>query len=171
MIDRAKNITRYQQQNMERVLRGVFAKGDYDLLEAYLLRYPSAIVTLETALSLYGIIDEWANPPFRFSFQIGYRPIKDSNVDQIWDKEPYRSLGVTKMKHGKTSFQIYDKERLLLEVLRREKLLPQSIYKETIAFFRKEAEKGQLKPPLLRKYVKRLPKGALLQEKLQREIL
>ena len=91
-------------------------EGD-DLLSAYLLRYPSAVVTLETALSLYGITNEWLAPLFCFSFGLGYRPMDDPDITQIWDDNGIRLLGETKMEREGISFLCHDAERLRKEIL------------------------------------------------------
>ena len=100
MLEKAKGLSRSGQRNAIRFLRGVYGEEGDDVFEAFMLRYPKAVVTLETALSLHGIIDEWALPPFCLSFALGYRPVKEGRIRQLWDDDKTRLLGTTRMSPG-----------------------------------------------------------------------
>ena len=123
MIIKANEIKKRSRAGMKNPLRGIYVGEDYDLLAAIMARYPSGVATLETALSLHGITDEYLNPPFFLSFNLGYRPIKDERIVQIWEDRNTRALGTIAMERDGVEFLTYDKERLLLEVFRREKLI------------------------------------------------
>ncbi len=135
------------------------------------MRYPSAVVTLETALSLHGIIDEWLTPPFCLSFAIGYRPAKDPNVMQIWDANEIRMLGAKKMERGGITFFCHDAERLLLELWRREKHVSKEIMSKAVFWYRGKANSGELNLPRLREYISKMPKSKIYAERLRKEIL
>ena len=171
MLYKSNEISRSKQRSSTRLLRGVYGEEGDDLLSAYLLRYPSAVVTLETALSLYGITDEWLAPPFCFSFGLGFRPVDDPNIAQIWDDNLTRLLGATKMEREGISFLCHDAERLLLEFWRREKRVPREIMAKAVFWYRAKANSGELNLPKLREYISKMPKGKIYAERLRREIL
>ena len=171
MLEKAKGISRSRQRNAIRFLRGVYGREGDDAFEAFMLRYPKAVVTLETALSLHGIIDEWVLPPYCLSFALGYRPVKEGEVEQIWDDDKTRLLGATKVSRGSASFLCHDPERLLIELWRREKKVPRKVYAKAIFVYRQMASSGQLNLPKLREYIAKMPKGRIYAERLRREIL
>ena len=171
MLEKAKGLSRSGQRNAIRFLRGVYGEEGDDVFEAFMLRYPKAVVTLETALSLHGIIDEWALPPFCLSFALGYRPVKEGRIRQLWDDDKTRLLGTTRMSHGAVSFLCHDPERLLIELWRRERKVPREIYAKAIFAYRGMANSGELNLPKLREYIAKMPKARIYAERLRREIL
>ena len=171
MIIKAKEIDKRKRLDMDNPLRGIYASDDYDPLAAVMARYPSAVATLETALSLHGITDDYLKPPFFLSFNLGYRPIKDEQIAQIWEDKKTRVLGTITMERDGVEFLVYDKERLLLELLRREKLVALEAYSAAISYYRKAANDGTLNLPKLREYCKALPKGGLYRARIRKEIL
>ena len=171
MLNKSVNLSRSQQRASKRVLRGVYGDAEDDSFGAYMLRYPSAVVTLEAALSLHGIIDEWLTPPFSLCFAIGYRIIKDPNVHQIWDSNELRLLGVEKMERDGIAFLCHDIERLLIELWRREKRISREIFSKAIFWYRGKANSGELNLPKLREYICKMPKANIYAERLKREIL
>ena len=109
MIIKANEIKKRSRAGMKNPLRGIYVGEDYDLLAAVMARYPSAVATLETALSLHGITDEYLNPPFFLSFNIGYRPIKDERIVQIWEDRNTRALGTIAMERDGVEYFFLDK--------------------------------------------------------------
>lgn len=171
MIIKAKDLTKQQRQAMDHPFFGVYTKGDYDLLASIMTRYPTAVVTLETALSLYGITDVFLAPPFFLSFNIGYRPAKDDRIIQIWEDKATRLIGAELVERDGVKFLCYDKERLLLELFRREKLISMDAFQAAVFHYRKLASDGALSLPRLRDYCRLLPKGDLFRERIRKEIL
>ena len=171
MIIKANELKKRERATTEKTFRGIYVRGDYDELASVMARYPSAIVTLETALSLHGITDEYLAAPFFLSFNLGYRPIKDKRIHQIWENKATRSVGTIQMERDGITFLCYDKERLLLELFRREKLIGKEAYQSAIFHYRKAANDGSLNLPKLREYCKKLPKGDIYRERLRREVL
>ena len=75
------------------------------------------------------------------------------------------------MEREGVSFQCYDKERLLLELFRREKIIATEAFQSAIFHYRKLANEGKLNLPKIREYCEKLPKGKLYRERIRREIL
>lgn len=171
MIYCAKEISRNQQRKLKAKVRGIYSDEYADMFDIYLKRYPNCVITLETALAIHGLIDNWVEAPFDMAFQIGYRIIKDVNVKQYRDKKEFLSLGVIKQKHNNISYHIYDKERLLIELWRKEKYLQKDIYKQAIFSYRKLASSGQLNIPLIRQYLAKLPKFNIYTKRLSMEVI
>ena len=171
MLYKSAEITRNKQRQSTRLLWGVYGEAGDDSFSAHMLRYPNAVVTLDTALSIYGIIDEWLNPPYALSFPIGYRTVKDKSVAQIWDGDEFRLLGAKRIERDGVSFLCHDIERLLIELWRRERRLPRDIMAKAIFWYRAKANSGELNLPKLREYISKMPKGSIYSERLRKEIL
>ena len=171
MLSKSNKMTRSKQRSSTRLLRGVYGDESDDTLSAYFLRYPSAVLTLDSALSLYGIIDEWLTPPYFLSFALGYRPIKDSSIVQLWDNNELRLLGTVRIERDGIPFLCHDIERLLIELWRREKRLSREIMAKAVFWYREKANSGELNLPKLREYISKMPKGKIYAERLRKEIL
>ena len=171
MISKPKNLTRKDRKEMNHPFRGIYTQENDDLFASLMARYPTAIATLETALSLYGITDSFVAAPYFLSFNIGYRPVNDDRIFQIWENKKTRLLGTVAMEREGVSFQCYDKERLLLELFRREKIIATEAFQAAIFHYRKLANEGKLNLPKIREYCEKLPKGELYRERIRREIL
>lgn len=171
MIKKANCLTRMQRRHLKSPIRGIYVEGDYDLLDLYLTRYNTAVITLQTALSLHHLIDEWPNAPFDLCFKNGYRPIKDKLIRQYRDPPKIQQLGIELIKRNKINYYIYNKERLLIELWRRKKCIGNDIYKQAIHRYRYLAENGKLNIPLIKKYIASVPKSELFYCKLSDEVL
>jgi len=171
MIIRAGKLTRAERRAKLWLSHGIYTDGDYDELASVMARYPTAIVTLETALSLYGITDAFVSPPFFLSFGLGYRPVKEKDIVQIWEDDATRKLGALTMERDGIKFLCYDKERLLIELFRREKRIGLEAMKQAVFYYRAAVNDGKLNLPRIREYCQSLPKGEKYRERIRREIL
>lgn len=171
MIKKACLLSRTERKKYHSIIRGVYHSLDEEEFDIVLSRYSSAVVTLETALSFYNLIDNWIVKPYDFSFQKGYRKINDPRIKQYRDFKEILMLGVVQAVHNSTTFFIYDKERLLIELWRKEKYLQRDIYKQAIFSYRKLANNGELNIPLIREYISKLPKSNIYKKRLSTEVL
>lgn len=171
MIYKAIQISRNKQSKLNNPVRGFYTQGSFNYFDLYLLKYNTCVVTLKTALSIHGIIDDWVDFPFDFSFRDGYRQIKDERVNQFRDKDEIRLLGVEEKRRNQLTFKIYNKERLLIELWRKEKYLPKDVYKEAIYKYRSMVKAGTLNLPLLKEYIHKMPKSQIYLNRLSMEIL
>lgn len=171
MIYKAVEISRNKQNKLNKPVRGYYTKGSFDYFDIYVQRYSSGVVSLKTALSIHGLIDDWNNEPFDFCFKDGYRKINDEKINQYRDNEKIFGLGVEIKKTNKIEYKIYNKERLLIELWRKEKYISKDIYKEAIYSYRKLASNGELNIPLLKEYIRLIPKSQVYSKRLSMEVL
>ena len=171
MIAKARDVKRYKQKKLSSLTRGIYSTPEEDLFDVYLYKYKTGVITLETALSFYDLIDEWIETPYCFSFQTGYRKIHDSNIRQFRDKKEIANLGVITLKRHNTTINIYSKERLLIELWRKEKYISRDIYKQAIYNYRNLANSGELNIPLIKQYLSIIPKSNIYKKRLSMEVL
>ena len=69
MIAKARDVKRYKQKKLSSLTRGIYSTPEEDLFDVYLYKYKTGVITLETALSFYDLIDEWIETPYCFCFQ------------------------------------------------------------------------------------------------------
>lgn len=68
-----------------------------------------------------------------------YIRIKDKDVKQSYQEKEIFALGTSSLKTPTGQIRIYDKERLLIELIRFQKRLPYDYYKEIIRNYRNNA--------------------------------
>ena len=101
-----------------RVDKGIFSEIEH-VPELALLsyKYPKAIITMETAFYLYGYTDEVPDI-CTMATKREAAPISDYRVKQIFMPKELLSLGATTMDYKGYAIQIFDKERMLIELVR-----------------------------------------------------
>ena len=82
------------------------------------IKYPNAIVIMDNVFYYYKLID---TIPRKIYLSTDDRSSKiiDKRVEQIYILSKYFKLGITKVKIDGININIYDRERLLVELLRK----------------------------------------------------
>lgn len=101
----------------------------------YTKRYPDAIISLDNAFYYYGLTDVLPNKYYLATKQKA-KPIKNDEIVQIFSTNELLEIGKTQVNVDGIFINMYDKERLLIELIRRKKQLPIDYYKEIINNYR-----------------------------------
>lgn len=118
------------------VSRGLYSTdAEDDSLAVIIKRYPKAIVTGQTALYLHGLV---TTAPERIDLATKRRGTKISNiaVHQHFIPEAWLEIGVTSFSFEKIPVTMYDRERMLLELMRSRNKMPYDLYREAVTSFR-----------------------------------
>lgn len=101
----------------------------------YSKKYPNAIITMDTAFYYYDLTDVI---PQKTCMATSYnsRVIKDSDVTQIRVSKDNINIGKIVVKIDGNDVNIYDRERLLIELVRKKNQIPYDYYKELIYNYR-----------------------------------
>lgn len=110
----------------------------------YAKKYSGAIITLDNAFYYYGLTDVIPNKYYLATKQKA-KPIKDANVVQIFSTDELLEIGKTQVEIDGMMVNMYDKERLLIELIRRKKQIPLDYYKEIINNYRNNIYKISMK--------------------------
>lgn len=94
--------------------------------------------------------------------------IRSDFVKQVRLTDDLFNLGITKTKINGIEFNIYDKERMLLELVRSKNTMGYDMYKEIITNYRKIADKLDMEK--IEKYLSYFPYGDRLFEMIQDEV-
>ena len=96
------------------------------------------------------------------------RPIKDKNIVVSYIDDAIIDSGKTTVKIDNEDVNIYDKERLLVELIRKRNQIPFDYYKEIITAYRKISDK--LDMAKLEKYMALFKNEANIGDALLREV-
>lgn len=126
-----------ENNEIYKVSRGIYSsKKNIDLAVVYSKKYPNAIVTLDSAFYYYKLTDYIPNKVY-LSIGRHARPIKDENVSVSYVDEKIINYGKVTVKIDEEDVNIYDRERLLVELIRKRNQIPFDYYKEIITNYRK----------------------------------
>ena len=120
-----------------KVSRGLYStKPTINPFVLVAVRYPYAIITMDTAFFIYGLTDVIPDKTYLATLRNATRII-DKSVKQIYISEKIFESGKTTIDYEGTIITIYDRERMLIEALRNSKSMPFDYYKEIITGYRK----------------------------------
>jgi hypothetical protein len=100
------------------------------------LFYPETILTLNSAFFLYDLTATLPDAFYLASPRTSVR-IKDTDVHQSFQDKSILGVGASSVATPTGVVRIYDKERLLIELIRFQKQFPYDYYKEVILNYRK----------------------------------
>lgn len=112
-------------------------------LESLFARYPNAILTLESAFDYYGMSDYIPDEYVVATAQNAHK-IRIKKVKQIFVSNDLLNIGKTTIKTEYGIINIYDKERMLIELFRLKSKLSYDYYKEVVNSYRTLFKKGEL---------------------------
>ena len=131
-IDKA--ITRNEIYKIE---KGIYSNQEF---VNYLLivnkKYPNAIFTLDSAYYYYNLTDVIPNKMYLATDRNASK-IKNKNIHQVFVSKEFLNLGVSKKMVNGVEIKIYDKERMLIELMKNRKNMPFDYYKEIVNNYRK----------------------------------
>ena len=123
-----------------KINRGIYSeKRNVNPLVFYSKKYPKSIITMDTAFYYYGLTDFISDKVY---LAIGKhaRVIKDENVVALYVDESILNYGKITVLVENETVNIYDKERLLVELVRKKNQISFDYYKEIISNYRKIAD-------------------------------
>lgn len=120
-----------------RIEKGIYSDKEYVPDLAILsFKYPNAVITLNTAFYLYDLTDEV--PEFcTMATKREAAPIVDKRVKQIFIPKELLEVGKTTIDYKGYTITIFNKERMLIELIRYKSKLPFNYYKEILNNYRK----------------------------------
>lgn len=151
-----------------RIEKGIYSdSSDVSALAVLAKRYPNAVVTMESAFYYHSLTDEI---PAVYSLATDKHafPMRDSRVRQFYVDSRIFNVGVATMKRSGIEFRIYDRERMLIELVRYKKKLPYDLYKEVVRNYRDIVY--ELDIERLQKHAALFPRGSRIMEAIEAEV-
>ncbi|MBE6141217.1 MAG: hypothetical protein E7172_06820 [Firmicutes bacterium] len=102
-------------------------------------KHPNAIITMDSAFYYYDLTDVIPDKTF-VATNRNSNTIKNKNIVQVWTPKELLNHGKEKVIIDGEQVNMYNKERLLVELIRKRNLIPFDYYKEIINNYRKIAD-------------------------------
>ena len=148
--------------------KGIYADtSDVSALAIISTKYPDAIITLDTAFYYHGLTDVVPDE-YCIATSKHARKLRDPRIRQIYIPDEILNLGVIIMYRRDAMFRIYDKERMLIELLSRKNSLPRDCYKEIVGNYRNQIH--ELDIERIQEYAENFPKHKMISEALAAEV-
>ena len=151
-----------------KISRGVYSdNGKEHDLSVIGKTYPYAVFTMNSAFYYHGLTDTIPRKYYLITDKDSSK-IKDSRIVQYFDNSDSLGLGTEQKEYNGSTIKIFNRERMLVELIRHKKKLPFDYYKEIIANYRKLLY--QLDIQAVEEYAEKLPKTKLVMETLRMEV-
>jgi hypothetical protein len=148
--------------------KGIYSDSEYASdLAIISIKYPDVIITMNTAFYFHGLTDDIPEK-YCIATAKSSRRLRDSRLKQFFEKNELLDVGVIKMKRRDATFNIYDKERMLIELLRNKNKLPYDYYKEILGHYRNMIH--ELNVERLQEYASYFPKAKMISQALEKEV-
>ena len=149
--------------------KGIYSDEQY-VSDEYIIaaKYPKAIYTMQSAFYHYNLTDVIPEKYYLATDRDAAK-IPDSRVVQIFEKKDLLMLGATIDIRNGFTINIYNRERLLVELLRHKSKLPFSYYKEVLLSYRDIIHELDIRA--IQDYAAEVPKTSKIMETLRLEVL
>lgn len=151
-----------------RVDKGIYSdKAHIPELAVLSYKYPKAVITMDTAFYLYGLTDEVPDI-YTMATKREAAPIADERIKQIFIPGELLDQGRTTMDYKGFDIYIFNRERMLVELVRYKSKMHINYYKEILRNYRRILP--QLNPEKIRDYAEAVPKSEKVIRTLQTEV-
>lgn len=148
--------------------KGVYSEQkNVSELAVIMEKYPNAILTSKSAFYYLSLTDAIPDLYFLATDKIGAK-INDKRVKQVFVAKNLLEYGVKKIDRQGVMIRVYDKERMLIELIRNKNKLPYDYYKEIIGNYRNIINKLDIER--IQDYATIFPKSGLITETLKAEV-
>ena len=130
-------------------------------------KYPYAVITSFSAYYYHNLTDVIPNKIY-LSTDRKTRMIYSNKIKQIRMKDELYNLGKTQIEYEGVKINIYDKERMLIDLARNKNQIGYDLYKEIIANYRKQV--NTLDTQKIEEYLQYYANGDKLFEIIQDEV-
>ena len=117
---------------------GIYSdKEKVHYLELFTRTYPNAIISGDSAYYYHNLTDVIPDKIY-LSTERNNRMIYSNKIKQIRMKDELYNLGKTQIEYEGIKINIYDKERMLIDLARNKNQIGYDLYKEIISNYRKQ---------------------------------
>lgn len=128
-----------ENKEIYKIQNGLYSDEEYvNPLAIITKKYPNFIFTMDSAFYYWDLTDVI---PDKFCLATKKTSIRlnENDIKQYFTDEELFDVGKTTLNIENIKINIYDKERMLVELVRKKNLLPFDYYKEIISNYRKIA--------------------------------
>ena len=149
--------------------KGIYStKRNAPEIDVIMLKYPKTVCTGKSAFYYHSLTDAIPEHYYLASRRTDTR-IKDPRIIQSYLKEEIFDAGIIEIQFNNSNIRTYDKERMLIELMRFKAKMPMDYYKEIINNYRKISFK--LDFGIVEDYAYMFKNGSKLMNMIQMEVL
>lgn len=137
-------------------------------LELVSFKYGNAVFTMDSAFYYHGLTDVIPEQ-YHLATSKDAHKIRGKQIKQHFCRDDIFPIGISTMQYCGTTVRIYDKERMLIEVIRNKRHLPFDYYKEIIENYRKKTQMLDIEK--LQEYIMFFPKRNYIWESIELEVM
>jgi len=153
---------------LNRVGRGLYSDSNRNNeLSIIAKTYPYAVFTMNSAFYYHDLTDTIPQKYYLMTDKNATK-IKDPRVVQFFDNNNSMYLGVEEKEYNGVLIRVFNRERMLVELIRNKNKLPFDYYKEIIGNYRKLIYRLDFQE--VEEYAMQLPKTKSVKEALQMEV-
>ena len=157
-----------ENRELFKIDNGLYSDVEYvNPLEIISKKYPNAVFTSDSAYYYYDLTDVVPDYFYLATKRTDSR-INDDNIKQVFIPNDLFELGKTQIEVENIKINIYDEERMLVELIRKKNIIPFDYYKEIITNYRKKVDKLDIYK--IQKYISYYKNEASLYDSLMREV-
>ena len=158
-----------EKGNLFKKEKGIYStKRNVSEIEMIQQKYPKTVCTGKSAFYFHSLTDVIPDHYYLASRRTDTR-IKDPRVKQSFLKDEIFESGITEIHYNSSDIRIYDKERMLIELMRFRAQIPLDYYKEIIQNYRKIS--FELDFSVVEDYASMFKRGTNLMNMIQMEVL
>ncbi len=153
---------------ISRILPGIYTDAKkHAELDIVCFKYPKAVFTSYSAFYYHSLTDTIPDMYYLGTLRDSAK-ITDERVKQSFYREEVFHIGIERKLYQNINIQIYDKERMLIELIRGKKKMPFDFYKEVIGSYRRITDNLDIEK--LQEYVVCFPAADSIFKAIQLEV-
>ena len=154
--------------NLFRIEKGMYSDVlDVSTLAIISAKYSNAIFTMDSAFYYHGLTDVIPDA-YHIATNKHSEHLTDARIRQYYIPPDILNIGIVSMTRRDATIRIYDKERMLIELLRYKNKLPFDYYKEILGNYRNLIH--ELDIERIQEYAATFPKPKMISEALDSEV-
>ena len=151
-----------------KIEKGIYSdQKNVNYLEVLTKKYPNAIFTMDSAFYYHNLTDVIPEKEY-LALRRNSTKIRDSRIKVTYYQDKFFEIGKSTLKINGVEIQIYDKERMLIELIRNRKTLGFDYYKEIIGNYREI--KDSLNTKKIAEYISKFAIGDYLYDVIMKEV-
>lgn len=157
-----------EDKQLYKLEEGIYSDSQYySEIGIIAKKYPSAVFTGESAFYYHDLTD-LVPEKYVLATKSKAAKINDDRIIQVYVPESIFELGIITKEINGASISIYDKERMLIELLRNKNKLPYDLYKDVLYKYRNMMESLQIWR--IQEYADIFPKSKMIKKALDEEV-
>lgn len=156
------------EKKIYKVESGIYSdKENNHYLDIFTHKYPNAIISGDSAYYYHNLTDVIPKKIFMTTDRNSGR-FKDKHIVQSFSINNYFNLGKESIEFEGVNINIYDKERMLVELMKNKRIISYDYYKDIINNYRKIKDKLDIYK--LQGYINIYPNGEKIMSMIQDEV-